>query len=102
LQKFFTLALNWELKDQKENKKTITYKSREKPAELIAKNQEEKDKRKALFLSWFIKNSNINNTEFDINIFNNYKFKYEKFIYLLKNYFKISVKSYQELLEINL
>lgn len=102
LQKFFTQVLNWKLKNSKENKKTLTYKSREKPAELIAKNQEEKDKRKALFLSWFIKNSAIDNTEFDIKVFNNYKFKYEKFIYLLEKYFKISKNSYQELLNIEL
>lgn len=30
------------------------------------------------------------------------KFKYEKFIYLLEKYFKISKKSYQELLNIDL
>jgi len=94
--------LNWKLKNPKENKKTREYKSREKPAELIAKNQEEKDKRKALFLSWYIKNSTLDNTEFDIKVFNNYKFKYEKFIYLLEKYFKISSKSYQELLNIDL
>lgn len=102
LQKLFTQVLNWKLKNSKENKNTSEYKSREKPAQLIAKNQEEKDKRKALFLSWYIKNNTIDNTEFDINIFNSLKFKYEKFIYLLEKYFKISKKSYQELLNIDL
>ncbi len=102
LQMFLRKALNWKLKDQKENKKSPSYKSREKPASLIAQNKAEQDKRKALFLSWYIINSNIDTTTFDINVFNNYKFKYEKFIYLLKNYFMISIDSYQKLLEINL
>jgi len=102
LQAFLSWVLNWKLKDQKENKKTSTYKSRLKPSQLIAKNQEEKDKRKALFLSWYIKNSNLNKDNFNYNEFENLKFKYEKFIYLLENYFMISKDSYQKLLEIDL
>jgi len=102
LQKFFTQVLNWKLKNPKENKKTTTYKSRKKPEALITQNEEEKEKRKAMFLSWFIKNSITNKTNFDIEIFNNFKFKYEKFIYLLQNYFYISIYSYQSLREINL
>ncbi|MDD2907442.1 MAG: hypothetical protein PHH98_02260 [Candidatus Gracilibacteria bacterium] len=102
LQKFFTQVLNWKLKDPKENKKTTTYKSREKPEALITQNKEEKEKRKAMFLSWFIKNSVIDKTNFDIEVFNNFKFKYEKFIYLLENFFHISAESYKKLLEINL
>jgi len=102
IQMFFKWVLNWKLKDQKESKKTATYKLREKPEILVKQNMEEKNKRKALFLSWFIKNHNIDKTNFDENIFNNFKFKYEKFIYLLKNYFMISSESYQKLLDIDL
>lgn len=102
LQAFLKWVLNWKLKDQIENKKSPSYKARKKPEQLIAKNEEEKSKRKALFLSWYIKNSNLNKDKFDYNEFESLKFKYEKFIYLLENYFMISRNSYQELLEINL
>lgn len=102
LQVFLTWVLKWKLKNQKESKNTSTYKSREKPAELVAKNQEEKDKRKALFLSWYIKNSFIDKSDFSKEIFDSLRWKYEKFIYLLINYFKISPNSYQELLNIDL
>ncbi len=102
LQMFLKWVLNWKLKDQKENKTSKSYKLREKPASLVAKNKEEQDKRKALFLSWFIKNHTIDKTNFDENKFNNFKFKYEKFIYLLENFFMITVESYQKLLEIDL
>lgn len=102
LQAFFKWVLNWELKNTKDSKKTQIYRSREKPTELVKKNQEEKDKRIALFLSWYIKNSKVNNSNFDIKKFDEFKFKYEKFIYLLKNYFNITFESYKKLLEIEL
>lgn len=102
LQAFFKWVLNWELKNSKKSKTTQTYKSREKPIELVKKNQEEKDKRIALFLSWYIINSKPDKINFDSNIFEWFRFKYEKFIYLLENFFNISKNSYQKLLEIEL
>lgn len=102
LQMFLKWVLNWKLKNSKESKTSPSYKSRKKPDGLIANTNEEHDKRKALFLSWFIKNHTIDKTNFDENKFNNFKFKYEKFIYLLENFFMISVESYQKLLEVKL
>ncbi len=102
MQAFLKWVLNWKLKDQRENKKSKSYKEREKPAQLIAKNNEEKDKRKALFLSWFIQNSSIEKSKFSKEKFDSFKFKYEKFIYLIQNYFNISKESYQKLLKIEL
>lgn len=101
LQKFFVYVLNWKLRDQKENKITTIYKSRD-GLKSILKILERKEQRIAEFLSWKIKYVNIDTTNFDVWEFENLNFKYKQFIYILKNYFWVSPENYKKLQELSI
>lgn len=102
LQKLFTWVLNWKLRNQKQNKTTDVYKEREKPKELVKKNEKTKEQRKIEFLKWFIENSNEITTNFDNSELEKFKFKWEKLKYILENYFKISDNWLKKLKELSI
>lgn len=96
LTKLLTLTFWWELKDASENKTTSFYIKRD-ASNSIAKTLERKDTRKAEFISWFIQHSHIDMSDFDSNLFEKYRFKYEKLMYVICEVFHISKKDFLSL-----
>lgn len=94
--KLLTLTFWWQLKDANESKTTPSYVKRD-ASKIIEKTLERKNTRKVDFMSWFIKNSHINLNIFNRNIFENYRFKYEKLIYIIDNIFQIKRETFLSL-----
>lgn len=101
MQVFLRDILGWKLKNPSENKTTQIYKKRNQE-NVIQSIIERQNQRKVLFLSWYIKSSTLHSQNFDALVFENFSFKYEKFIYLLENVFCISKKDFQLLQETKL
>jgi len=101
LAKLLTLTFWWHLKDASENKTSKLYSARtwEKT---IEKTLQRKNERKAEFLSWFIKNTQVSPDQFDQSIFISFRFKYEQYIYVLENFFKIPKESFLTLQKLNM
>lgn len=101
MQKFLKEVLSWKLRDSSENKKTTVYK--ERTQENVKKSIKERHTQKRVeFLWWYIKNSNASTQIFDKDKFNNFEFKYQKFIYLLENVFFINKDNFYKLKELDI
>lgn len=101
IQKFTRDRLNWQLKDQKESKNTISYRWVPRNETQKKVNAEKEEKREILFISWFIENSTkINKENFDDKKLNSFKYDYEKFIYMIKNVFWIKKEDFLKLKEL--
>ncbi len=101
IQKFARDRLNWKLKNQRENKNTFTYRTREVTPTLKELRNKEEEKKEIDFLKWFIENSkNINLTLYDQEKISKFQYLYEKWIYILKYIYWIEKSDFLKLKEL--
>lgn len=96
LQKFLKDVLNWELRNSRENKTTKVYKARNQE-NVVKSIRERHDQKRVEFLSWYVKYSKLDMTNFDKNKLNSFSFKYEKFMYLLTEVFWINLEDFKSI-----